>query len=108
MPVNSAGRPSTSAPDGDELLEDGRVGAVAELDDGPRMSARSGVADGPADDDRLVERRTPAGMRRTTPWLQQARVSWANLSSLGSEPASGDQRLGRVRSRRERRRASRA
>ncbi len=29
---------------------------------------------------------TPAGMRRTTPWFQPARVSWASRSSSGSEP----------------------
>ena len=72
----------------DELLDDRRRCAVAKLDDGAGQERAVRRTDDPAQDDRMLDDRTPAGMRRTTPWFQPARVSWASWSSAGSEASS--------------------
>ena len=99
VPANRLAAVERAAPDGDELLEDGRVGAFAELDEraGDERPIRLAAAQRMMIGRRAV---TPAGTRSTTPWLQQARVSCANRSSAGSEPPSSA-RAPRGRRRRE-------
>ena len=55
------------------------------------MSARSGAPACPADDDRTA-RRTPAGMSRTTPWLQQRAGQLREAVVGGQDGAAVEQR----------------
>ena len=67
-----------------ELLDDRRRRALAEV--GIRVRVSSARSGSPAVQRRTIGRWrwTPAGTSTTTPWLQRARVSWANLSLAGA------------------------
>ncbi len=78
-----AGRAGDLGPARHELLEERRLGVLAEIDDRPGEERPIRRTDQPSGGRSAARAGRRPGRAGRTPWLQSARASWANLSLAG-------------------------